>query len=84
MAGATLLLPVHVEGALLSLGDVHFAQGDGEVCGTGIEIASAVTLQLGIRKAPRWSPRFPAYETPPDRPVARFATTGISEERRWT
>ena len=80
VAGSTLLLPVHVPGALLSLGDVHFAQGDGEVCGTGIEIEAAVTVRVGVRKAPRWVPRFPAYLTPPDRPVARFATTGISEE----
>jgi formamidase len=80
VAGATLLLPVHVPGALLSLGDVHFAQGDGEVCGTGIEISSAVRIRLGLRKEPSWVPRFPAYTTPPDRPVARFATTGISED----
>jgi formamidase len=80
VAGSTLLLPVHVPGALLSLGDVHFAQGDGEVCGTGIEIEAAVTIRVGLRKAPRWVPRFPAYLTPPDRPVARFATTGIPED----
>jgi formamidase len=80
VAGSTLLLPVHVPGALLSLGDVHFAQGDGEVCGTGIEIAAAVTVRLGLRKAPRWVPRFPAYLSPPEPARARFATTGISEE----
>jgi formamidase len=80
VAGSTLLLPVHVPGALLSLGDVHFAQGDGEVCGTGIEIEAAVTVRVGVRKAPRWVPRFPAYLTPPERPAARFATTGISED----
>ena len=70
-------LPVHVPGALLSLGDVHFAQGDGEVCGTGIEIESAVTVRLGLRKAPRWVPRFPAYLTPARPERACFATTGI-------
>jgi formamidase len=80
VAGATLLLPVHVPGALLSLGDVHFAQGDGEVCGTGIEISAAVTVRLGLRKAPPWVPRFPAYLTPPQPPRARFATTGIPED----
>ena len=79
VAGATLLLPVHVPGALLSLGDVHFAQGDGEVCGTGIEVEAAVTVRLGLRKTPRWRPRFPAYTTPPEPPRNRFATTGISE-----
>jgi acetamidase/formamidase len=59
------------------VGDVHFAQGDGEVCGTGIEIEAAVTVRLGLRKAPRWVPRFPAYVTPPQPARARFATTGI-------
>ena len=78
--GSTLLLPVFVPGALLSLGDVHFAQGDGEVCGTGIEISAAVTVRLGLRKAPRWAPRFPAYLTPPQPARARFATTGIPED----
>jgi formamidase len=80
VAGSTLLLPVQVTGALLSLGDVHFAQGDGEVCGTGIEIESAVTVRLGVRKAPRWVPRFPAYLTPTRPERACFATTGIPEE----
>jgi len=80
VAGSTLLLPVHAPGALLSLGDVHFAQGDGEVCGTGIEIEAAVTVRLGLRKAPRWVPRFPAYLTPPRPERACFATTGIPEE----
>jgi formamidase len=80
VAGSTLLLPVHVPGALVSLGDVHFAQGDGEVCGTGIEIEAAVTVRLGVRKAPRWVPRFPAYVTPAQPGRARFATTGIPEE----
>ena len=80
VAGSTLLLPVHVPGALLSVGDVHFAQGDGEVCGTGIEIESAVTLRVGLRKAPGWVPRFPAYFTPTQPGRACFATTGISED----
>ena len=35
--GTTLYLPVQVEGALFSCGDAHAAQGDGEVCVTGIE-----------------------------------------------
>lgn len=80
VAGSTLLLPVHVPGALLSLGDVHFAQGDGEVCGTGIEIEASVTVRLGVRKRPAWVPRFPAYLTPAQPGRACFATTGISED----
>jgi acetamidase/formamidase len=48
--GTTLRLPVFVPGALFSCGDVHAAQGDGEVCGTGIEIESLVTLRFDLRK----------------------------------
>jgi formamidase len=45
-AGATVFLPVDVPGALLSLGDVHFAQGDGEVCGTAIECSMTAVIQI--------------------------------------
>ena len=78
-AGSTLLLPVHVPGALFSIGDVHFAQGDGEVCGTGIEIEAAVTVRVGVRSAPTWVPAFPAYIAPPVAVGRCFATTGIPE-----
>jgi formamidase len=77
VAGSRLLLPVQVPGALLSVGDLHFAQGDGEVCGTGIEVAGAVTMRVDVLKDHGWAPRYPAYETPA-RPARRsFATTGI-------
>ena len=77
VAGSRLYLPVHVQGALFSIGDLHFAQGDGEVCGTGIEVAGAATVRFEVRRDPIWRPRYPAYETP-GRTVARsFATTGI-------
>jgi formamidase len=78
--GSRLLLPVHVPGALLSVGDMHFAQGEGEVCGTAIEIAGTVTLEVSVRKADtlRWRPRFPAIEyTPANRQVPCFETMGI-------
>ena len=77
VAGATLLLPVQVPGALLSVGDVHFAQGDGEVCGTGIEIEAAVRLRCEILAAQPWAPQFPAYRTPGASRGPAFATTGI-------
>ena len=78
VAGSRLILPVHVPGALFSIGDLHFAQGEGEVCGTGLEIAGAVTLRFEVRKDAAWRPSFPAYETP-ERPARRsFATTGLS------
>lgn len=48
--GATLFLPVEVEGALFSMGDGHAAQGDGEVCGTAIETPMRATVRLTVRK----------------------------------
>ncbi len=50
VAGATVYLPVWVKGALFCCGDCHAAQGDGEVCGTGIEAPMAVTLRFGLDK----------------------------------
>ena len=76
MAGSRLLLPVHVPGAMLSIGDLHFAQGDGEVCLSAIETGGSATVRVGVRRE-GWRPRFPAWEAPP-RPGRRyFATTGI-------
>jgi formamidase len=64
-------------GRLFSIGDLHFAQGDGEVCGTAIEVAGAVTVRFGLLDSPDHRPRFPAYETPA-RPGRRsYATMGI-------
>lgn len=52
-AGATVRLPVQVPGALLSLGDGHAAQGDGEVCGTALECGMTTELVLDVvRGAP--------------------------------
>jgi len=49
VAGTTLFLPIPVDGALLSAGDGHARQGDGEVCGTAIECPSRATLTLDLR-----------------------------------
>lgn len=48
--GSTLYLPVRVRGALLYLGDGHAIQGDGEVCGVAVEIATTTTLGLDVVK----------------------------------
>lgn len=48
--GTTLLLPCFIDGCGLFVGDVHFAQGDGEVSGTAIETGAIVTVQTEIRK----------------------------------
>lgn len=45
-AGSTVILPVNVEGALLSLGDVHACQGDGEITGCALECQARVTIRV--------------------------------------
>ena len=47
--GTTLLLPCFVDGCGLFVGDVHFAQGDGEVSGTAIEMGAVVRVRTEIR-----------------------------------
>ena len=49
-AGTTVRFPVFVDGALFSAGDAHFAQGDGEACGTAIEIASSFSFRVRLLK----------------------------------
>jgi amidase len=66
-AGSRMILRAQVEGALLYIGDVHAAMGDGEVSGTGIEIGARVTVRIGLGDLP--AKRWPRLETP-DRLVA--------------
>jgi len=70
--GATVFLPVHHPGALLSIGDVHASMGDGEVCGTGVEINGEVTVRVTVVKGA--APERIWVETPDD-----WATTGQAE-----
>jgi acetamidase/formamidase/AraC-like DNA-binding protein len=48
--GSTVYLPVSVPGALLSVGDPHASQGDGELGGTAIECSMTGTFQLILHK----------------------------------
>jgi len=48
--GSTIWLPVLVEGALFATGDCHAAQGQGEVCVTGIEAPMTMTMRITLRK----------------------------------
>jgi len=52
--GTTLYLPVNVPGALLALGDLHAAMGDGEVAVCGVEIAGEVTVTVEVIKGKAW------------------------------
>ncbi|HLV57303.1 MAG TPA: acetamidase/formamidase family protein [Natronosporangium sp.] len=88
-AGTRLFLRVDTPGALFSAGDAHFAQGDGEVCGTAIETRATVRVRFTVHK--EWTltePQFsrtdywvaPQYAAP-----RRFhATTGRSVARDGT
>lgn len=48
VAGSVLYLPVNLPGGLLSIGDGHAAQGDGEVAGTAIECGMTTEVQLDV------------------------------------
>jgi acetamidase/formamidase/AraC-like DNA-binding protein len=48
--GSTVYLPVSVPGALLSVGDPHASQGDGELGGTAIECSMTGTFQIVLHK----------------------------------
>ena len=61
-AGSTLYLPVHVPGALLSIGDGHAAQGHGEVCLSAIEASLQGEVQVILHKGKRIT--WPRGETP--------------------
>ena len=79
--GASVYLPCYVSGCGLAIGDVHFAQGDGEVSGTALEMDATVTLTAELIKDGRRLERGPHYEGPsslldiPSR--AFYATTGF-------
>ena len=80
-AGTRFYLPVWVEGALLSVGDGHFAQGDGEVCGTAVETATTVRLRVDVLPGHGRDPATRAICFEGSRPAeARpfFATIGLS------
>jgi len=85
-AGTRLLLPVFTQGALFSAGDAHFAQGDGESCGTAIEMDCTLHVSFQVRKgeAARRNLRFPVFErddyfTSPEMAAPRrfLAATGM-------
>jgi formamidase len=86
-AGTRCFMPVWTEGGLFSAGDAHFAQGDGEVCGTAIEIASTARFRFDVRKGEAAERGIRSlqysredYFIPPEYSAPRrfYATTGFS------
>jgi acetamidase/formamidase len=84
VSGTTLYLPVQVEGALFSCGDAHAAQGDGEVCVTGIESPMYAALRFTLDEE-RTIPA-PQYQTAPGPLTPQvdsggfYGTTGIGPD----
>jgi acetamidase/formamidase len=62
VAGTTLYIPVHVRGALFSVGDAHAGQGNGEVCLSALETVLSGVFHFTVRKGPRLL--WPRAETP--------------------
>jgi acetamidase/formamidase len=73
IAGSILYLPVHVPGALLSIGDGHGMQGDGEVTGAALETSLSGTVELRVRKGQQL--KWPRAETP-----THYMTMGLDPD----
>jgi acetamidase/formamidase len=73
VVGSILYVPVHVRGALLSIGDGHGMQGDGEVTGTALETSLRGTFEVRVRKGQRL--RWPRAETP-----THYISMGLDED----
>jgi len=86
-AGTHLFIPVFAEGALFSAGDAHFAQGDGEVCGTAIEMGATLHVRFTVhaeeaeRRGVRTAEFSRAIPAPVPEPRRYYATTGLSVTR---
>ena len=76
--GARLYLPVSVNGAMLSFGDMHAAQGYGEVCGTAIETSGTMTVRVKLLKKEMID--FPRAMAPSYNVPESTVTMGISPD----
>ena len=70
--GATVYLPVFVEGGLLAIGDLHARMGDGESFYTGLEVAGEVEISVNLRKDLKIDIPFVKYN-------GRFASAATEE-----
>jgi acetamidase/formamidase len=73
VAGSTLYVPVHVPGALLSIGDGHAMQGHGEVTGTALETSLTGEIEVRLHKGQRL--KWPRAETP-----THYISMGLHED----
>jgi len=81
--GTILFLPIQIQGALFSCGDAHAAQGDGEVCVTGIESPMYACLRLTVKKGRRIpAPQFVTTRclTPRVNDAGFYGTSGVGND----
>ncbi|WP_062515925.1 acetamidase/formamidase family protein [Demequina gelatinilytica] len=79
-AGATLHIPVQVEGALAYVGDPHFAQGNGEVALTALEASLRVRIRLDVLDADAAAREFGALATPLAADATHLMPTGLDAD----
>ncbi|MEQ8515690.1 MAG: acetamidase/formamidase family protein [Chromatocurvus sp.] len=72
--GTTVYLPCLIDGCGLAVGDFHYAQGDGEVSGTAIEMGGTLTVTARVVETPPDLSHGPHYEGP-------ASVLGIPSER---
>lgn len=79
--GVSIYISCYIQGCGLAVGDLHYAQGDGEVTGTALEMDAVVTLTTELIRGGSQPVRGPHYEGPSsllDIPSRSFyATTGF-------
>ena len=88
VAGAVIYFPVFEPGGLLFLGDGHAVQGDGEIAGTGVEVAMEVEFQVEIIKNktiywPRGENRAEIFTLGNARPLDQALQHATTEMARW-
>ena len=86
--GVSVYFPVFVSGALVHVGDLHAAQGDGEIVGTGIEISADVQFTVRIIKGqtigwPRGENADYIFTVGNARPLDQCVQHATTEMLRW-
>ncbi len=86
--GATLYLPVSARGAYLAFGDIHAAQGDGELCGVALETTAEVTVGIELIKSksiewPRLTDENYIMTVGNTRPLMDCVRLAITELVKW-
>lgn len=76
--GTKLVLPVHNNGGMISFGDLHAAQGTGEVCGTAIETSGTLTARIHVLEGMK--SEYPVARVPGRHMHDSIVTMGIADD----